>query len=134
MTATIERRRHSAGIEVRPIHNENDRKAALRRIEELMDLKTRTARQRDELDLLSILVQHYEQQRFPHEPVSPRELLESLFADAGHKQLDVARGTGIAPSTISEILSGKREINARQAVKLARYFKLRGDAFLPRDV
>jgi HTH-type transcriptional regulator/antitoxin HigA len=99
-----------------------------------MDLKSRTPRQRDELDLLAILVQYYEQERFPHEPVSPRELLESLFTDGGHKQIDVARGTGILPSTLSEILSGKREINARQAVKLARYFKLRGDAFLPRDV
>ena len=134
MTATIENRGRRPGIEVRLVRNESDRKAALRRIEELMDLKSRSARQRDELHLLSILVQHYERERFPHEPVSPLELLESLFADGGHKQIEVARGAGILPSTLSEILSGKREINARHAVKLARYFKLRGDAFLPRDV
>jgi antitoxin component HigA of HigAB toxin-antitoxin module len=134
MTTTVENRKRRAGFEVRPIRNENDRKTALRRIEQLMDLKSRTQRQRDELHLLSILVQYYERERFPHEPVSPRELLESLFTDGGHKQIDVAHGAGIHPSTLSEILNGKRAINARHAVKLARYFKLRGDAFLPRDV
>jgi antitoxin component HigA of HigAB toxin-antitoxin module len=119
---------------VRPVRNERDRQIALKRINALMDLPKRTARQRDELDLLCIVVQAYEQQNFPHVRGTPVEILESLLTDGGHKQIDVARATGILPSTLSEILSGKREINARQAVKLARYFKLRGDAFLPRDV
>jgi HTH-type transcriptional regulator/antitoxin HigA len=34
----------------------------------------------------------------------------------------VAKATGIAVSTISEVLSGKRKLNRRQIGKLAKYF------------
>lgn len=85
------------------------------------------------MDLLGLAIQHYEVSQFERYDCSPADVLRSLVEDAGHKQKDVAEGTGIAASTVSEILPGKREINARQAVALGKYFRLRADAFLPRS-
>ena len=41
----------------------------------------------------------------------------------------VSRATGIADSTISGVLSGRRGLNRAQIGKLARYFHVSPDAF-----
>lgn len=132
--ATLTRQPRARAIHgARPVRNERDRRAALARVDELMRASKLTRIEADELDVLVILIASYERARFPREKVSPRELLEGLVEDARHKQKDIAEGTGIAASTISEIIHGKREINARQAVALGKYFGLRADAFLPQQ-
>jgi HTH-type transcriptional regulator / antitoxin HigA len=131
MTKLADKPVKKARFALKPIKNERDRRAALARIDVLMDASKLTRDERLELELLSIVVEHYEHERFPSANVTPQELLESLVTDGGHKQKDIAEGTGIAASTISEIIHGKREINARQAVALGKYFGLRADGFLP---
>lgn len=123
-----------APVAVRLIRNERDYTEALGRARELMDQDQLSQEEDDELELLAMLLGKFERARYPLPRLAAHVLLAGLIRDGGHKQIDVARGCGILPSTLSEIINGKREINARQAVKLARYFKLRGDAFLPRDV
>jgi HTH-type transcriptional regulator / antitoxin HigA len=45
-------------------------------------------------------------------------------------QSDVAAGTGLADSTVSDILAGKRKLSAKQIDSLARFFKVRATVFL----
>ena len=117
---------------LKPIRGAGDYKRALRRAKYLMRVKDLSASENDELQLLALSLQDYEEKNFEHYEVTPNEVLESLVTDGRHTQRAVARGTGIAVSTINEIVHGKRNINAKQAVALADYFKLRVDAFLPR--
>jgi len=59
---------------------------------------------------------------------APREILALLMKQHDVKQKDLS---GIAgQSTISEILSGKRDITKQQAISLAAFFKLPADTFL----
>ncbi len=44
-------------------------------------------------------------------------------------QTEVAKKTGIAESTISDVLASKRELNRSQIGKLARYFHIETRAF-----
>jgi HTH-type transcriptional regulator / antitoxin HigA len=118
---------------LKPVRNERDHRSALKRARALMLKGKRNQHERDELHLLGLAIQHYEETHFKRYDCSPADVLRSLVEDAGHKQKDIAEGTGIAASTISEILHGKREINARQAVALGKYFGVRADAFLPRS-
>jgi HTH-type transcriptional regulator / antitoxin HigA len=45
-------------------------------------------------------------------------------------QREVAARTGLADSTISEILAGKRKLSVNQVESLARFFKVKAAVFL----
>jgi antitoxin component HigA of HigAB toxin-antitoxin module len=45
-------------------------------------------------------------------------------------QLEIAAGTGLADSTISEILVGQRKLSDKQVEALARFFKVKPALFL----
>jgi addiction module HigA family antidote len=53
-------------------------------------------------------------------PVHPGEVLKEWTA--GRSLHEIARSTGLAVSTLSEIQRGRRGITARVAVRLANYF------------
>ena len=56
------------------------------------------------------MIEKYEDIHYPVHDVSGVELLRSLMSEQGKPQAEVARELGISPSTISEILSGKRRL------------------------
>ena len=58
------------------------------------------------------------------EEVSDADVLEHLIEAKGVTQAEVARRAGIAISTISEVLSGKRSLNRVHIGKLAHYFSV----------
>lgn len=107
---------------LRPIRTEGELDIALRVIDMLVDLERRTKAEDDYLDVLSDLVIAYESVHYPDEPVSDADMLQSFLDDWSLTQSEVAKGAGIAESTVSEVLSGKRKLNRSQIGKLARYF------------
>ena len=74
--------------------------------------------------MLSDLVETYETTMIPMRPVGDVELLHSLIEHKNVTQSEVASSAGIAESTISEVLAGKRKLNQCQIAKLARYFDI----------
>lgn len=82
------------------------------------------------LEALSDLVELYEEKHHPIPPASDNELLRHLIDAKGVTQADVARATGIARSTISEILAGKRPFSKTQMAKFAEYFKVDRSVFV----
>jgi len=96
-----------------------------------LDQKRLVAEERDYLDVLSGLVERYEKERHPMPPVSDAEMLRHLIEAKSVTQVQVARATGIAESTISAVLAGNRRLNREHIEKLARYFHVGARAFLP---
>jgi HTH-type transcriptional regulator/antitoxin HigA len=115
---------------LRPLRTDADLDAAVAVIDELIDRAALTAPEQDYLDVLSDLVESYESQTIPMRPVGDADLLRFLIDHKGVSQAAVASGAGIAESTISEVLAGKRQLNRTQIAKLARYFGLDPGAFL----
>lgn len=64
--------------------------------------------------MMSILVERYEQERYPLEPSKPGEMIQFLMEQRGFQQRDLAKVLG-SKSHLSEILSGKREPSKGQA-------------------
>ena len=64
----------------------------------------------DYLDVLSDLVEAYEAEAIPMRPVGDAELLRFLIEQKGITQAAAAAGAGLAESTISEVLRGKRKL------------------------
>ncbi len=83
------------------------------------------------LPLLNLVVDRivaYEDRHYPIPDTAPHEMLEFFMGQHGLKQKDLA---DIAPqSVVSELLSGKRKINARIAKALGERFKVSPVMFL----
>ena len=82
------------------------------------------------LDVLSDLIAMYEDRYHPIPPASDAEILRHLIEARGVTQSEVAIEAGIARSTVSEILSGKRPISKSHIGKLAAYFCVPPEVFV----
>ncbi len=81
------------------------------------------------LDLLSDLIEVYEEKVYPIADAPPHEMLKFLMQENDLKQsdlLNVFGSSGIA----SEVINGKRSISKAQAKKLAEFFKVSVELFI----
>lgn len=99
-------------------------RAAQRVMDKLLAIHKLDAGQSLYLDALSDLTAAYEAERRPIPPASDADLLAHLIEAKGVSQAELCRVTGIAKSTVSEILAGKRPFSRGTIRKLAEYFKL----------
>lgn len=116
---------------LRPIRSEADLDAATEVIHELIDQESRSKAEEDYLDVLTDLVHAYEEVHYPMGDTPAHEMLAYLMELRELTQAQVAKGAGIAVSTVSELLSGKRKLTRGQIEKLAKFFKVGPAVFLP---
>jgi|SRR5579863_616977 len=80
-----------------------------------------TAAQVEAIELLTLLIERYEQEHFALPKSSPADVLRFLLDRHGLKQRDIARELG-GESVVSEVLSGKRKLNTSHIEELSRRF------------
>jgi HTH-type transcriptional regulator/antitoxin HigA len=95
-------------MNIKPIKNKKDYQQALHRLEKIFDAKKNTA-EGDELEILSILVEKYEDEHFPIGYPDPIEAIKFRMDQMGYSQTDLARIVGLK-SRASEILNRKRRL------------------------
>jgi HTH-type transcriptional regulator/antitoxin HigA len=120
-------------VPLRPIRSEDELDRAIAMVNELIDRDDLVVEERDYLDVLSDLIERYESETHPIEPVSDAEMLLHLIEAKGVTQAVVARETGIAESTVSEVLAGRRTLTRSHIGKLSAYFHVGPTAFSFRD-
>ena len=81
------------------------------------------------LDLLSDLIENYEDKVYPIEDAPPNEMLKFLMRENDLKQGDLLHIFGSSGIT-SEVVNGKRSISKTQAKKLAEFFKVSVELFI----
>ena len=81
------------------------------------------------LELLSILIENYEDEHYPFPEAAPNEILKFLMEDRELKQKDLLHIFGSTGIT-SEVINGKRSISKAQAKKLAEFFKVTVELFI----
>jgi HTH-type transcriptional regulator / antitoxin HigA len=74
-------------------------------------------------ELLTVLIEAYEEEHYPVRAASPVEVLAELIAVNDLKQKDLAPLLG-SESIVSEVLHGKREMNKQHIEKLSQRFKV----------
>ncbi len=101
---------------------ENDRCTVL--LEDLLRRKQRTAEEKRLAELLTLLIEAYEQQ-YHALPLTagPVDVLRHLMDANGLRQVDLLDVFGTA-SIVSEILSGKRELSKAHIARLSERFHL----------
>ncbi|HKI34663.1 MAG TPA: helix-turn-helix domain-containing protein [Gemmataceae bacterium] len=83
------------------------------------------------LDALTDLVETYEDEHEPIPDASEADVLRELMRSNGLSQGWLAKEVGMAQSTISAVLNGKRSLTKEQVVRLAEFFHVSAAAFLP---
>ena len=114
---------------LRPIRSDKELDEAVRMVDSLLDRRNLISEEEDYLEVLGDLIEQYESEAHPMPPVSDAEMLRHLIEAKGVSQTQISDATGIADSTISEVLKGKRSLNRNHIGKLARYFNVSPDVF-----
>jgi HTH-type transcriptional regulator / antitoxin HigA len=103
---------------MKTIKTDFDHETALARIYELMHQSLDTdSPERDELEILIILVEQYEAQICLIAPPNPIEAIKFRMEQLGMKNADLAEYLGHS-SRVSEILSGKRRLSVQMMKNL----------------
>ncbi|MBO9682874.1 MAG: helix-turn-helix domain-containing protein [Flavisolibacter sp.] len=95
-------------MNIKPIKTKKDYQAAMNRLEAIFDAKPGTP-EGDELEVLGILIDKYEQEHYPIGYPDPVEAIKFRMEQLGYSQTDLARVVGLK-SRASEILSKKRKL------------------------
>jgi HTH-type transcriptional regulator/antitoxin HigA len=96
-------------MEITLIKSEKDYQRALRRLEEIFDAEDGT-KEGDEAEILTLLIEKYEDEKYPIEAPDPIEAIKFRMEQLGLKQKDLAQILGYK-SRVSELLSRKRKLN-----------------------
>jgi HTH-type transcriptional regulator/antitoxin HigA len=116
-------------LTIKPIHNDEDHKAALAMLDSLMNAEEGT-QEAGSLEVLGILIHKYERERFPQDAVTPLEAIEFRMEQLGKKQPDLAALLH-SRSRASEILSGKaKRLSVAQLRKLHTEWNIPADILL----
>jgi len=98
------------------IKNKKDYKKALNRLEEIFDSKKGTA-EGDELEILSLLIENYENKRFSIEAPNPIDAIRFRMEQLGYNQSDLVGIVG-SKSKVSEVLNKKRKLSIKMIRRL----------------
>jgi len=112
----------------RLIKNDEDYKKALSRIEELMDAQPDTP-EMDELELMTALVEMYEDRHYPICPPDPLEAIKFRMDQLGLTQQDMVPYIG-TKSKVSEVLNGKRPLSLTMMRSLNKYLGISAEVLL----
>lgn len=103
-------------MNIKPIKTKKDYEQAMLRLENLFDAKKGTPKG-DELEILSLLIEKYEDEKFPIDLPDPIEAIKFRMEQSGLTQTDLANIVG-QKSRASEILNRKRKLSLDMIRKL----------------
>jgi len=109
-------------MKLKPIKNDRELNRALKRIDELWGAKSGTPKG-DELDVLMLLVEKYEDERYTIPPSDPIEAIKFLMEQNSLTRKDLEPYIGTS-GRVSEILSRKRNLTLAMIKKLHEGLKI----------
>lgn len=109
-------------MEIRPIHNKKEYKAALIEIEQLWIAPARSA-DADRLDVLALLVEHYEKTHFPIADPDPIEFIEHVMESRGLSRKDLEPVIG-PRGRVADILNRTRPLTLEMIRRLVSQLNL----------
>ncbi|TCC97240.1 transcriptional regulator [Pedobacter hiemivivus] len=83
----------------------------------------------DEIDLVTLLIEKYDEDNNTFQESDPISLLRSFMSDHHLKPQDMTIILGISKGYVSDILNYKKGLSKEVIRKLADYFKVRQEAF-----
>jgi HTH-type transcriptional regulator / antitoxin HigA len=114
---------------LRPLRGDDEHRRAIAVVDGFLNRPARTADEDDYLDVLGLLIADYEDAIYEHPDFSPVERLRHLMEEHPLTQAELARRAGVAVTSLSDILNGKRRISPRVRAKFAECFGVAASFF-----
>jgi HTH-type transcriptional regulator/antitoxin HigA len=111
------------------IHNDVELRAYTEALFKLTALETPSSSEEEAVELLTLLIERYEEQRYPVPASDPISVVRFLLEHGNLTQRSLIPEFG-SESAVSMFLSGQRSLTLEQVQKLCTRFKLRADVFL----
>jgi HTH-type transcriptional regulator/antitoxin HigA len=115
------------------LKSEAEYDAAISEIEHLLDQDVEAGSEGyDRLEFLSVLVEHYEDERYPMGSVTPQQAVTFMLEQKGLDRSDLDEVMG-GKSRVSEFFTGKRDLSKAQIEGLRRVLGISADLLLGLD-
>lgn len=111
------------------IHSEKENERYLAMLEELDEKGKLTAAEQRLAELLTLLIEDFEEKAYTLKAAKPIDILLELMKANDLKQKDLV-DVFATPSIVSEVLNGKRGLTIEHIKKLSRRFHLSPEVFL----
>jgi len=98
-------------------------------LEALVNSGKKTKGAQDEIELLSLLIEKYDEEHNTFHDADPVELLKSLMKDHKLKAVDISRLLQVSEGLVSDMLRYKKGLSKDTIRILSEKFKLRQEAF-----
>lgn len=109
-------------MKLKPIKTEKDYRNALERLEVIFDAKIDT-KEGDEAEILSLLIENYENEHYPIEAPDPIEAIKIRMEELNMRQKDLVGIIG-GKSRVSEILNRKKRLTVDMIRDLERILQI----------
>lgn len=98
-------------------------------LEALVDSNKKTKAVQDEIELLTLLIEKYDEEHNTFDDADPIELLKSLMKDHKMKAVDLAKLLNVSEGLVSDMLNYKKGLSKDTIRILSERFKLNQDTF-----
>lgn len=115
-------------MEVKVIKTEEDYNSALKRLEKIFDAPV-NSQDGDEAELLTVLIEKYEEEHYPIESPDPIEAIRFRMEQMNMNKKDLAEVIGYK-SRVSEILNRKRKLSLNMIRQLHKKLHIPYDSLL----
>jgi HTH-type transcriptional regulator/antitoxin HigA len=113
------------------IHTEEENERYTAALEALLARRDRTLSEGRMAELLTLSVENFEEKNYSLPPAAPRDIIRHLMESNDLRQVDLIDVFG-AESTVSEVLSGKRDLAKSHIEKLSLRFNVSPELFFER--
>ena len=110
------------------IHTEEENAYYTAALEALLSSSGRTAEESRLAELLTLLIEDFEDKNYALPSASPVEIVRHLMESNGLRQIDLVDVFG-SPSIASEVLSGKRDLAKGHIERLSHRFNVSPELF-----
>lgn len=115
-------------MDIKAIKTEKDYNQALKRLEEIFHAPS-NSEEGDEAEILSILIEKYEDENYPVEAPDPIEAIKFRMEQMGMNKKDLAQVLGYK-SRVSEIFTRKRKLTLKMIRNLHEKLKIPYESLL----
>jgi HTH-type transcriptional regulator / antitoxin HigA len=118
---------------LRPIQDGLELAEATALADQLFDRPKLLPEEEQYLDVLCDLIEAYEDEHYAIADVGAAAMLRFLIDQRGVTQQTAAQESGVANSTITALIKGRRQMTRKQIESFSRYFGVEPAVFLPSD-
>lgn len=118
--------------EIQPavVHDEEQSQRYTERLENLAFKKNQTAAERKLIELLTLLIENFEEEAYEFRGASPIEVILELMEAHDLKQKDLVEASIFESASVaSEVVNGKRELTKEHIKRLSKHFHVSPLAF-----